>query len=188
MTVTVEPMSGMSDDVIQESFPLGSQWPVIDPFLFCVHHDDDYPAGNDELGPQASLDGRELGADFAGIDGWRMYHGEVVPGFPGTRTAASRPSPSCGAASSTTPTRSAPPRASVAATRSGSPPAAASCTPRCSRSWTPTRRTRSSCSRSGSTSPPPTRWSTRTSRCCGRTTRPVAIVGDDGTGRTDESP
>jgi redox-sensitive bicupin YhaK (pirin superfamily) len=70
-------------DVIQETFPLGFQWPVIDPFLFCVHHVDDYPAGNDDLGPQADLHGRDLGADFAGIDGWRMYHGEVVPGFPG---------------------------------------------------------------------------------------------------------
>ena len=73
----------MSDDLIQETFPLGFQWPVLDPFLFCVHHVDDYPAGNDTLGPQATLDGRDLGADFAGIDGWRMYHGETVPGFPG---------------------------------------------------------------------------------------------------------
>ena len=40
-----------------------------------------------------------------------------------TRTAASRPSPSCAAASSITPTRSARPRASAAATCSGSPPA-----------------------------------------------------------------
>jgi len=73
----------MSDDLIQETFPLGFQWPGFHPFLFCVHHGDDYPAGNDGLGPQASLDGRDLGADFAGIDGWRMYHGETVPGFPG---------------------------------------------------------------------------------------------------------
>jgi redox-sensitive bicupin YhaK (pirin superfamily) len=73
----------MSDDLIQETFALGFQWPVFDPFLFCVHHVDDYPAGNDTLGPQASLEGRDLGADFAGIDGWRMYHGETVPGFPG---------------------------------------------------------------------------------------------------------
>jgi len=76
-------MSSTGDDVIQDTFPLGFQWPVFDPFLFCVHHLDDYPAGNDELGPRATLEGRDLGADFAGIDGWRMYHGEVVPGFPG---------------------------------------------------------------------------------------------------------
>src|SRR5687767_8549893 len=35
------------------------------------------------MGPAASLAGRELGQDFAGKDGWRMYHGDVVPGFPG---------------------------------------------------------------------------------------------------------
>jgi redox-sensitive bicupin YhaK (pirin superfamily) len=72
-----------ADGVIRERFELGFQWPAFDPFLFCVHHIDDYPAGNDELGPRPSLDGRELGADFAGIDGWRMYHGLTVPGFPG---------------------------------------------------------------------------------------------------------
>lgn len=58
-------------------------WPTIDPFLFCVHHDDAYPPGNDHLGPEADLHGRDLGQDFAGKDGWRMYHGEDVPGFPG---------------------------------------------------------------------------------------------------------
>jgi redox-sensitive bicupin YhaK (pirin superfamily) len=47
-----------------------------------VHHDDHYPAGNERLGPAASLDGRDLGQDFEGKDGWRMYHGQVVPGFP----------------------------------------------------------------------------------------------------------
>jgi redox-sensitive bicupin YhaK (pirin superfamily) len=47
-----------------------------------VHHVDLYPRGNDRLGPAASLAGRDLGQDFAGKDGWRMYHGEVVPGFP----------------------------------------------------------------------------------------------------------
>lgn len=57
-------------------------WETVDPFLFCVHHDDAYPAGNDVLGPAASLAGRTLGSDFEGKDGWRMYHGEVVPGFP----------------------------------------------------------------------------------------------------------
>jgi redox-sensitive bicupin YhaK (pirin superfamily) len=62
--------------------PLGSRWATVDPFLFCVHHVDDYPAGNDALGPRASLAGRDLGQDFDGIDGWRMYHGLTVPGFP----------------------------------------------------------------------------------------------------------
>jgi redox-sensitive bicupin YhaK (pirin superfamily) len=69
-------------DTIVQTFPLGFQWPTIDPFLFCVHHDDAYPAANASHGPAASLDGRDLGQDFAGIDGWRMYHGSTVPGFP----------------------------------------------------------------------------------------------------------
>jgi redox-sensitive bicupin YhaK (pirin superfamily) len=67
---------------IRETVPLKSQWPTVDPFLFCAHHDDAYPAGNERLGPAASLAGRPLGSDFGGIDGWNMYHGEVVPGFP----------------------------------------------------------------------------------------------------------
>ncbi len=62
--------------------PLGFVWDTADPFLFCVHHDDAYPAGNEALGPAASLAGRNLGQDFELKDGWRMYHGSVVPGFP----------------------------------------------------------------------------------------------------------
>jgi hypothetical protein len=57
-------------------------WPTVDPFLFCVHHVDHYPAGNDALAPAASLAGRAIVQDFAGKDGWRMYHGRTVPGFP----------------------------------------------------------------------------------------------------------
>ena len=57
-------------------------WETSDPFLFCVHHDDHYPRGNADMGPDASLAGRNMGSDFAGIDGWRMYHGQSVPGFP----------------------------------------------------------------------------------------------------------
>ena len=62
--------------------PLGFPWATIDPFLFCVYHDDAYPRGNAHFGPDASLAGRDLGQDFAGKDGWRMYHGMSVPGFP----------------------------------------------------------------------------------------------------------
>ncbi len=47
-----------------------------------MHHDDAYPHGNEQLGPAASLAGRRLGEDFEGADGWRMYHGATVPGFP----------------------------------------------------------------------------------------------------------
>lgn len=72
----------MSDGAVIAVRPLGFPWWTADPFLFCVHHDDAYPAGNENMGPAASLAGRRIGQDFEGKDGWRMYHGEVVPGFP----------------------------------------------------------------------------------------------------------
>ena len=57
----------MSDSILQV-VPLGEPpWPTIDPFLFCVHHVDHYPEGNDRLGPAASLAGRDIGQDFAGM-------------------------------------------------------------------------------------------------------------------------
>lgn len=62
--------------------PLRGMWRTLDPFLFCAHHDDAYPAGNARLGPAASLAGRDIGQDFAEHAPWRMYHGDVVPGFP----------------------------------------------------------------------------------------------------------
>ncbi|MEN8798041.1 MAG: pirin family protein [Flavobacteriaceae bacterium] len=34
------------------------------------------------MGPDADLEGRNLGNDFTVKDGWRMYHGQTVPGFP----------------------------------------------------------------------------------------------------------
>ena len=62
--------------------PLGFQWETKDPFLFCVHHEDYYPSGNKQMGPGTSLEGRNIGQDFTLKDGWRMYHGSKVPGFP----------------------------------------------------------------------------------------------------------
>ena len=62
--------------------PLGNRWPCIDPFLFCAYHLDDYPAGTVEMGADANLKGRDLGQDFGGKDGFSMYHGLSVPGFP----------------------------------------------------------------------------------------------------------
>ncbi|MBW6490144.1 MAG: pirin family protein [Lentimicrobium sp.] len=72
----------MYNKLIANIKPLGFTWETRDPFLFCVHHLDNYPAGNDQLGPVASLSGRNLGQDFTTRDGWRMYHGEKIPGFP----------------------------------------------------------------------------------------------------------
>jgi quercetin 2,3-dioxygenase len=62
--------------------PLGHQWPTLDPFLFCAYHDDAYPAANADMSPNASLAGRDMGQDFSRKDGWSMYHGHSVPGFP----------------------------------------------------------------------------------------------------------
>lgn len=67
---------------VLELVELGFPWPGLDPFIFTVHHVDHYPAGNDRLGPSAPLTGRLIGSDFSYRDGWSMYHGEVVPGFP----------------------------------------------------------------------------------------------------------
>jgi redox-sensitive bicupin YhaK (pirin superfamily) len=67
---------------ILQTFQLSTQWPTLDPFLFCAHHLDDYPNGTVELEPDASLNSRNIGQDFDGIDGWNMYHGKNVPGFP----------------------------------------------------------------------------------------------------------
>ena len=72
----------MSAHAIQQQRPLGFPWQTVDPFLFCVYHDDAYPRGNAAMGPQTSLAGRALGNDFSRRDGWSMYHGKVVPGFP----------------------------------------------------------------------------------------------------------
>src|SRR5262245_1304749 len=71
----------MPDPILQVS-ALSNRWQTLDPFLFCVHHLDLYPKGNDQFGPAASLAGHDIGQDFGNPDGWSMYHGDVVPGFP----------------------------------------------------------------------------------------------------------
>jgi redox-sensitive bicupin YhaK (pirin superfamily) len=70
--------------LILKTRPLGFQWETLDPFLFCVHHEDFFPKGNAALGPDPSnFEGRHMGQDFIVKDGFRMYHGSTVPGFPG---------------------------------------------------------------------------------------------------------
>ncbi len=72
----------MSSHPILATKPLGFTWDTVDPFLFCAYHDDAYPVANAQMAPQASLAGRDIGQDFSRKDGWSMYHGRSVPGFP----------------------------------------------------------------------------------------------------------
>lgn len=75
--------NSISGDILSDIRPLGFFWETKNPFLFCVHHLDHYPQGNDNFEPAASLlSGRDLGQDFMLKDGFRMYHGEKIPGFP----------------------------------------------------------------------------------------------------------
>lgn len=74
----------MSITAVKHQFPLGFQWETQDPFLFCVHHEDFFPVGNEQMGPgKDHFSGRHMGDDFIIKDGFRMYHGQTVPGFPG---------------------------------------------------------------------------------------------------------
>jgi redox-sensitive bicupin YhaK (pirin superfamily) len=76
------PAPGSAIQPVLQVKPLGFPWATLDPFLFCVYHDDAYPQANAQMGPDASLAGRNIGQDFARKDGWNMYHGSTVPGFP----------------------------------------------------------------------------------------------------------
>lgn len=79
-----KPKSNDMQQLIFKIRPLGFQWETLDPFLFCVHHEDFFPKGNAALGPDPKLfEGRHMGQDFIVKDGFRMYHGSTVPGFPG---------------------------------------------------------------------------------------------------------
>ena len=51
----------------------GVPWPTQDPFLFCVHHLDHYPSGNEHMGiDKELLLGRSIGDDFDPNHEWRM--------------------------------------------------------------------------------------------------------------------
>ena len=78
----VDTRSDMTTGAVVDVVELGFQWQGLDPFIFTMHHLDAYPMGNEVQGPVADLSGRRVGSDFSGIDGWSMYHGAAVPGFP----------------------------------------------------------------------------------------------------------
>ncbi len=79
-----EPQIEKNMNAVKRFFPLGFQWETQDPFLFCVHHEDQFPKGNEQMGPDPEyFKGRHMGDDFIIKDGFRMYHGKKVPGFPG---------------------------------------------------------------------------------------------------------
>lgn len=62
-----------------KQIPRGQPFETPDPFLFCVYHKDEYPAG----GPHMEVPGvHGNGSDFDPDAKYRMYHGDVVPGFP----------------------------------------------------------------------------------------------------------
>lgn len=79
-----EAPAASDEEAVLAVFPLsrGQPFRTQDPFLFCVHHNDRFPRGNGRFGPAESLTGRRLGHDFAWKDGWNMYHGRQIPGFP----------------------------------------------------------------------------------------------------------
>ncbi len=72
----------MKTHLIKSLKPIGLHFETADPFLFCAHHLDNFPKANEQMGPAVSLAGRAIGEDFTLKDGFRMYHGHVVPGFP----------------------------------------------------------------------------------------------------------
>lgn len=67
---------------IKKAFELGLHWEAIGPFLFIAHHHEAYPKAKEDMSPDASLEGRNIGQDFDLRNSWRMYHGDKIPGFP----------------------------------------------------------------------------------------------------------
>lgn len=61
---------------------LGFQMQVKNPFIACMHHQDAFPRGNDQMGPAASSKEKNTEGEFDHNAPWRMYYGDTVPGFP----------------------------------------------------------------------------------------------------------
>ncbi|MBC7380806.1 MAG: pirin family protein [Burkholderiaceae bacterium] len=71
----------MTSSPVLQVKPLGFPWETADPFLFCAYHDDAYPRGNGQMGPAATLAGREIGQGDAQwlTAGGGVVHSEMFP-------------------------------------------------------------------------------------------------------------
>mmetsp|Transcript_2155 Transcript_2155/g.4615 ORF Transcript_2155/g.4615 Transcript_2155/m.4615 type:complete len:376 (+) Transcript_2155:78-1205(+) len=73
--------SGMANSILRTvALPRSGPLPTLDPFLFTVYHNDEYPA--DPSGGQMEFLTPGNGHDFDPSAPYRMYHGSKVPGFP----------------------------------------------------------------------------------------------------------
>jgi len=81
--------------LILKTRPLGFQWETLDPFLFCVHHEDFFPKGNAALGPDPK---NFEGATWAKISLSKTVFACTMAlpflAFLGTHTAVLKPSQS----------------------------------------------------------------------------------------------
>ena len=79
--------------------PLGFQWETADPFLFCVHHEDKFPRGNDVMGPELRLEHVFFGDLGLGLQPRELAQCEPSTGPchpPGSKPRRSSPGSACG--------------------------------------------------------------------------------------------
>ncbi|NQY08196.1 MAG: hypothetical protein HRT71_01595 [Flavobacteriales bacterium] len=60
--------SSGNDSAVIKVRELQFTWDTLDPFIFCVHYEDFYPEGNEEMSPKPRTAGRSLGQDFGHKD------------------------------------------------------------------------------------------------------------------------
>ena len=73
-------VQSMTDAVIQ-AVALGAQWPTVDPFLFCAHHDDADPAGNEPVFDGDRVIGVTTGGTYGFSVGKSLAFAYVEPGY-----------------------------------------------------------------------------------------------------------